>query len=60
MLLKEKGYDEFLAKKIAKADADIQAGRVHSLEEVDASIQYLLARKERELVQQALENTIYA
>ena len=60
MLFKEKGYDEFLAKKIAKADEDIKAGRVHSLEEVDSAVKRLLERKAQELAQQDIENKIYA
>ena len=42
MLFKEKGYDEFLAEKISRADEDFKAGRVHSWEDVRQELQELL------------------
>ncbi|WP_439257130.1 hypothetical protein [Lonepinella sp. BR2271] len=46
MITKEQGYDEFLAKSIALGEADSQAGRVHSGEEVRKEIfdKYILPR----------------
>ncbi|TNG91592.1 hypothetical protein FHQ28_09605 [Pasteurellaceae bacterium USgator11] len=35
MLIKEKGYDEYLAEKIAAGRADIAAGRIVTLEEAE-------------------------
>lgn len=58
-MLKEKGYDEFLAEKLAKSGNDIQAGRVYSLDEVDSAVKKLIERKIEELEQSDLENVIY-
>ncbi|TNH08852.1 hypothetical protein [Testudinibacter sp. TR-2022] len=35
MLIKEKGYDEYLAENIAAGRADIAAGRIVTLEEAE-------------------------
>ncbi len=48
-LPKEAGYDEFLAKKIAKGREDVKNGRYVTLEESRLRIEELLIRKEREL-----------
>ena len=39
MLLKEKGYDEFLAQKIAKGRAELEAGKGIPLEQEKALVQ---------------------
>lgn len=57
-LQKEAGYDEFLAKKIAKGREDIKNGRYVTLAESRQRIEALLVRKEREM--QALETEILA
>ncbi|WP_439327889.1 hypothetical protein [Lonepinella sp. BR2357] len=44
MITKERGYDEFLAKSIALGEADSQAGRVHSVEEVRKEIEAIYLR----------------
>ncbi|MBF0786105.1 hypothetical protein IR120_11650 [Muribacter muris] len=53
-MLKEKGYDEFLAEKIRKGREDIQAGRYLTAEQSRQRIEALLVRKEKELAQQQL------
>lgn len=45
MLLKEQGYDEFLAGKIRRGQEDVKAGRIITLNELDRCIEQLLERK---------------
>ena len=63
MLVKEAGYDEFVAEQIALAEADIKAGRVYSQQEVNDSILNLLEKKAKELElaeQEQREELVYA
>ena len=57
-MLKEKGYDEFLAEKIRRADEDIKAGRVLTLEESKRQALAKLERKAQEFVE--IDNRAYA
>lgn len=57
-MLKEKGYDEFLAEKIRRADEDIKAGRVLTLEESKRQTLVLLERKAQEFAE--MDNRAYA
>lgn len=54
-MLKEKGYDEFLAEKIRKGREDIQAGRVVTREELNRRMKILFAQLEQEQHQQDQE-----
>ncbi|MFZ7229803.1 hypothetical protein ACLSZN_07495 [Avibacterium avium] len=56
-MLKEKGYDEFLAEKIRRGDEDFKAGRVLTLEESRRQTLALLERKAREF--EEMENHSY-
>ncbi|MGY6090619.1 hypothetical protein [Avibacterium paragallinarum] len=56
-MFKEKGYDEFLAEKIRRADEDFKAGRVLTLEESRRQTLALLERKVREF--EEMENHSY-
>lgn len=49
MLLKEQGYDEFLAEKIRRGQADAEAGRVLTAEQSKARTQEIIRRKAQEL-----------
>lgn len=49
MLLKEKGYDEFLAQKIEKGLEDFEQGRFLTAEQSRTQVEQLLVRKEQEL-----------
>lgn len=60
MLVKEAGYDEFLAEKLARADEDIRAGRVMDGEEAFKLIEQRLAEKARELEKMHNEPLAYA
>lgn len=51
MMLKEKGYDEFLAEKIRRGKEDIAAGRVFTLEQANAKWQQTIASKAAELAE---------
>lgn len=51
MMLKEKGYDEFLAEKIRLGKEDIAAGRVVTLEEAKKQWQQTIERKAAELAE---------
>ncbi|VTM24519.1 Uncharacterised protein [Stutzerimonas stutzeri] len=57
-MLKEKGYDEFLAEKIRRADEDIKAGRVLTLEESKRQALAKLERKAQEFAE--IDNRAYA
>lgn len=57
-MLKEKGYDEFLAEKIRRADEDIKAGRVLTLEESKRQTLVILERKAQEFAE--MDNRAYA
>jgi hypothetical protein len=48
-MLKEKGYDEFLAEKIQKGLDDFANGRYLTAEQSRQRIEELLVRKEQEL-----------
>lgn len=49
MLLKEKGYDEFLEEKIRRGNEDFQHGRYYTSEQSRQRVEALLRRKEKEL-----------
>lgn len=57
-MFKEKGYDEFLAEKIRRAQEDIKAGRVLTLEESRKKTLAMLERKAREFEER--DNHVYA
>ncbi|MGY4675314.1 hypothetical protein ACWIVU_07230 [Ursidibacter arcticus] len=59
MLMKQKGYDEFLADKVAKGLQDYKQGRFHTAEQAKQRIEQTLIRKEREL-QEQMNNASYA
>lgn len=61
-MLKEAGYDEFLAMKIARGLEDVEAGRVISLEEAQKDWQRRIERKalEMALLDEELEKELYA
>lgn len=58
MLLKEKGYDEFLEQKIHQGREDFKAGRYYTAEQSRERVEALLKRKEKELAQQQLEQGV--
>lgn len=58
MLLKEQGYDEFLAEKIRRGQENVKVGRTITLNELDRSIEQLLERKAVEL-DEAEQGLIY-
>ncbi|MDY5849047.1 hypothetical protein [Actinobacillus porcinus] len=62
MILKEKGYDEFLAENIKLGLADIEAGRTISLDDAKKEWQQLLERKalDMALLDEELEHELYA
>ncbi|MGR3808211.1 hypothetical protein [Pasteurella testudinis] len=41
-MLKEKGYDEYLANKIKKGLEDVEHGRLHTLEECETEWQTII------------------
>lgn len=49
MLLKEKGYDEFLAQKVKKGLDDFSIGNFLTAEQSGMRVEQLLSRKEQEL-----------
>lgn len=49
MFLKEKGYDEFLAQKIAKGRAELEAGKGVSLEQAKALVQSTIEETAKDL-----------
>lgn len=49
VMLKEKGYDEFLAEKIRKGEDDLKHGRVLSAEQSRAEARQAIQRKMQEL-----------
>lgn len=49
MLLKEKGYDEFLTKKIAEGKAELEAGKGISLEQAKAQVQATILEAAKDL-----------
>lgn len=49
MLLKEKGYDEFLAQKIAKGRAELEAGKGIPLEQAKALVQATIEETTKDL-----------
>lgn len=49
MLLKEQGYDEFLAEKIRCGQEDVKAGRVFTAEQSRARTQEIIRKKAQEL-----------
>lgn len=49
MLLKEKGYDEFLAQKVKKGLDDFSIGNFLTAEQSRMRVEQLLSRKEQEL-----------
>lgn len=51
MLLKEKGYDEFLAEQINRGNEDIKAGRVITLEEAKTRWQRTIEKKALEFAE---------
>lgn len=56
-MFKEKGYDEFLAKKIRLSEEDIKEGRVLTLEESKRQTLKLLERKAQEFAE--MDNKTY-
>ncbi|MGR3808037.1 hypothetical protein SAMN05660772_02551 [Pasteurella testudinis DSM 23072] len=58
MLFKEKGYDEFVAKKIAQSREDSCEGRVLSLEESRVKTKLLIERKAK-ILEQSERETAY-
>lgn len=59
IMFKEKGYDEFLAESLKRADEDIAAGRVFTLEQSKAHIRQVIEQKSRELEAAEREMLIY-
>ena len=59
MLLKEKGYDEFLAESIKRGEEDIAAGRVFTLEQVKEHLQRTIEQKAMVLEAAEREMLIY-
>ncbi|WP_165688440.1 hypothetical protein [Rodentibacter trehalosifermentans] len=57
-MLKEKGYDEFLAQQLKEAREEVKAGKVLSHADSKAQTLKLLERKASEF--SAMENKIYA
>lgn len=57
-MLKEKGYDEFLAQQLKEAREEVELGKVLSHEDSKTQTLKLLERKAREF--SAMENKIYA
>lgn len=57
-MLKEKGYDEFLAQQLKEAREEVELGKVLSHEASKAQTLKLLERKAREF--SAMENKSYA
>ena len=53
-MIKEQGYDAFLAEQIAKGQADIRAGRVYSLEEAKERSKEALVKKIKEIEKEDL------
>lgn len=51
MIIKEKGYDEYLAEKIAAGRADVDAGRVFTLEEARVRWQVVIEELDSEMKQ---------
>lgn len=49
MLLKEKNYDGFLAKKIRESEAEFAAGKFLTLEQSKAQSEMLLLQLEQEM-----------
>ncbi|HHW7568239.1 TPA: hypothetical protein ACU21S_001563 [Mannheimia haemolytica] len=45
MLLKEQGYDEFLAEKIRRGQEDVKAGRFFTAEQSRARTQEVIRKK---------------
>ena len=60
-MFKEKGYEEFLADCIQRGNADIEAGRVQSLELAKLKWQQAIERKVLELaeLEEAQHEVIY-
>lgn len=56
MLLKEKGYDEFLAQNLAKGRAELEAGKGISLAEAKLQVQATIVETVKDL--DDLEKTI--
>lgn len=50
-MFKEKGYDEFLADCIQRGNADIEAGKVQTLEQAKLKWQQAIERKAVELAE---------
>ncbi|KAE9525780.1 hypothetical protein FHQ28_05995 [Pasteurellaceae bacterium USgator11] len=51
MIIKEKGYDEYLAQKIAAGRADVEAGRVCTLAEARVRWQAVVEELDSEIKQ---------
>ncbi|AEC16355.1 hypothetical protein P9057_03665 [Gallibacterium anatis] len=49
MFLKEKGYDEFLAQKIAKGQAELEAGKGIPLEQAKSFVQKTIEETAKDL-----------
>lgn len=57
-MLKENGYDEFLAQKIEQGVRDFEQGRYVSADEARQRIEQMLMRKEQEL-QEEMSGAVY-
>ena len=51
-MLKEEGYEAFLAEKIRRGEEDVKAGRVVTLEDAQVRWQKTIERKAEELAKQ--------
>lgn len=62
MLLKEQGYDEFLAEKIRRGQEDVKAGRVFTAEQSRARTQDIIRKKAQEFEEYRLsqQGQVYA
>lgn len=58
MLLKEQGYNEFLAQKIKNAEQDILAGRILTKEQSLEKTRALIEKKAREQEINQLNNDV--
>lgn len=58
-MVKEQGYDAFLAQKIEKGLNDFEQGRYHTAEQARQRIEQMLVSKEQEL-QAEMNGALYA
>ncbi|MDH2998496.1 hypothetical protein A1D22_10835 [Pasteurellaceae bacterium LFhippo2] len=58
-MLKEKGYDEFLAEKIKLGREDVEAGRVLTLAQSRTRTRAVIERKAKELAEFERSQLLY-